>query len=970
MVMKVFVADFDLFKSLGGGQTFYRRIIETNPDTSFYYLVKDESPLASRPHNAIPVLYKEKYVQEPLREAFQDFEPPPWSYYDFVMASNIALSVANMQFDIVESPDYRSYGYFFADALRKHGVTVGKIVISMHGTLSTSHYHNWYDYQQRRYDHEQGEQWQYELADLRYALSLDYIDEWYEKVPARAHYLNPLHFVERPAPVLPVSGNLPPDLIFVGRTERRKGPHLFADIVAELPRECYGRAVLIGPGDGVDSSKIVYEYIKKREIDIQMVGPKSASEVVQLFSGRAINVVPSIYDSFNLVALESLFKGCPTAISTSMGVHRFLREQMPHLPIIEIDAHAPKKCVHILKAVLEHYDEYRLQLVSALESSSFKELGPGLHEIYSAAPQKITANQQKVSNWYATLYTHFSHCLSGNQSSSVLHAPGQLDILPHLNEDSEIRHQFHLSRHLISNYHKVALMPEELAKEVDKKLEYLSDFSHRVMYDRTRVWQAIARLELTRGNRLQFVTYALRAMRAAGDDVYTMQPQVSEALRGEGYIHEAETARAMYASDGLNRHDACRELLETRYARHLSYQPGPFSFIDENRSKPAYKVSVIVSLYNAAGKLARFISLLQGQTLIRYNEVEVIFVETGSPAGDYDLFRQLKSTISFPVTYARTEERETIQSAWNRGISLSRGDYLAFLGVDEYISPTCLEMLALELDRDPSTDWIIGNSLVTEVAEDGSWLKDVMMYDRTGFENGIMYLESCYLSYVGALYRKSIHTRFGFYDATFKGAGDTEFKCRVLPHIKARSVPHTLGYFMNYPDDRMTNSPRAEVEDLRAWYLHRTLAGVKYAFGDKSVEKLERMVIMALHYRKSYCTQMSSDVEYAYNLTQLLHEKAPHSPVLEYQPGIKKLLDTYRLLDHLHNLEPGYPSNYFLKAIDKVSRVEKEHRCLGMQYSNYLYRIFNDNRFEQHSWVWSRNSEDDDKYLNPVTWTG
>ena len=58
-----------------------------------------------------------------------------------------------------------------------------------------------------------------------------------------------------------------------------------------------------------------------------------------------------------------------------------------------------------------------------------------------------------------------------------------------------------------------------------------------------------------------------------------------------------------------------------------------------------------------------------------------------------------------------------------------------------------------------------------------------MPYDRRKYQQDLVYLETCYLSWVGALYRRSIHDRFGYYDGSFRGAGDTEFKSRILPFI-------------------------------------------------------------------------------------------------------------------------------------------------------------------------------------------
>lgn len=74
---------------------------------------------------------------------------------------------------------------------------------------------------------------------------------------------------------------------------------------------------------------------------------------------------------------------------------------------------------------------------------------------------------------------------------------------------------------------------------------------------------------------------------------------------------------------------------------------------------------------------------------------------------------------------------------------------------------TCdgLEKLAAKLDSNPELDWVIGNSLVTEVDYQGNWRQDVMTYSRTKFNQNLVYLDTCYLTYVGGLYRKNIHKK-------------------------------------------------------------------------------------------------------------------------------------------------------------------------------------------------------------------
>jgi len=218
-----------------------------------------------------------------------------------------------------------------------------------------------------------------------------------------------------------------------------------------------------------------------------------------------------------------------------------------------------------------------------------------------------------------------------------------------------------------------------------------------------------------------------------------------------------------------------------------------------------------------------------------------------------------------------------------------------------------------------------------------------MKYDRSNYEQELVYLDTCYLSYVGAMYRKSIHEKYGYYDETFKAAGDTEFKNRVLPFIKSKYIPQLLGIFWNYPDGQTTNSPIAEVEDIRAWYLHRTLAGIKYAFQNYPLEKLENLFYKTLNYRKSFRKDNSSDIEYAYNLLIFIKEKFPKSEIVKFDKLIFYTLKSYRALDKSFWK--------YLKYRFVIIFIKKKKLLKKAKLSKLLH-IFKDNRYEQHIHIW------------------
>ena len=84
------------------------------------------------------------------------------------------------------------------------------------------------------------------------------------------------------------------------------------------------------------------------------------------------------------------------------------------------------------------------------------------------------------------------------------------------------------------------------------------------------------------------------------------------------------------------------------------------------------KVSVIIPVYN------RYTELKNALASIIYDEticfkIEVIVVNDGSTDGDYNLFASNK-------VFVFNQTNQGVSSARNKGISLSKGEYIFFFG--------------------------------------------------------------------------------------------------------------------------------------------------------------------------------------------------------------------------------------------------------------------------------------------------
>ena len=956
--MKILLLITDLFQEIGGGQTVYKKIVESSPEIEFHYFRVHEAETTPRPANcrALPLLGAQNLRLE---------TPPPHQrhFLDALQrADRFARSAAGRSYDIVEMPDFFDFGAFVKPAFARHDVRVGRFVLSLHGNISHSIELNWGSTGNKVMEVQQLEQLQFDAADGVYGISPRYIRSWQSQFDRPVYFVDPAHFVVESPPSLTPEHDYRPSLYCIGRSERRKGNDLFVELVRWINPLLYERAEHIGGIDtngGYKSNLRLAEIARKREVAVAYRKTMTHDELCNLFARRSIVVLPVRYDTLNLVALEALFNGCPLVISEMAGACDYLDEYHPQLPYEKIDLANFYDLVGRTEQLLAHYDERREDLRSKLKQYPPWPVQPlEMTSVYGAIldapPRKSVASHGPHRNWSGLSY----NVDEGDRSSEVwdrkiraieteINEAGiaMTGAFPALLNDTD---------GIVSRLRAAGEQSERNRDALKQKLGFLYYAASSPIL-RCNLWLEIARVERLLGNPLMAAAYELRALRLVGEDRWGLVPRLVATLRDAGNVDEAMAAEALYGDKASA--EAVYTLLTDRFRALRTYKTKRLAINDDRRSATPPKVAVIVSLYNAADKLKLFLTMLCRQTLLRKGEVEVILIDSGSPTDERAVFESFYKETPFSVVYARSAERETIQAAWNRGIKLARAPYLVFLGVDETIFPEALSVLSQELDTHPDADWVMANSLVTAVDDVGLHKNDIMTYDRTDAVKDHIILETCYVSWVGGMYRSSIHERFGYYDEKFRGAGDTEFKNRILPHIGVRFVDRMLGMFLNYPEGQTTASPMAEIEDSRAWYLFRTPGGLRYIFETRPIEDAEDLLLLCLGYRKSYCGHLSSDIELAVPLARYILSRKPHSALARLVAA-----DLETIQQNLQNLEffRTMPESQELKAAMlqawlHAALAQERHataiKTLGRNGSP-TYQLMNDNRFEQHSWLW------------------
>jgi len=189
------------------------------------------------------------------------------------------------------------------------------------------------------------------------------------------------------------------------------------------------------------------------------------------------------------------------------------------------------------------------------------------------------------------------------------------------------------------------------------------------------------------------------------------------------------------------------------------------------------KISVVVAVFDGAKTIIRCIDSVLSQTC---SDIELIVIDGGSTDGTLEIIH----SYAHRLAYWESKADRGIAHAWNKGIAHSSGEWILFLGADDYLwSPTTIEQMLpfLELAQ-MRTSVVYGK--VIGVDGSGRELRELSAEwnQRKFVHYGI------YFSHQGIFHHKDIFARYGEFDEYFRYGPDYEMLMRYLINHDAEYV--------------------------------------------------------------------------------------------------------------------------------------------------------------------------------------
>lgn len=338
------------------------------------------------------------------------------------------------------------------------------------------------------------------------------------------------------------------------------------------------------------------------------------------------------------------------------------------------------------------------------------------------------------------------------------------------------------------------------------------------------------------------------------------------------------------------------------------------------------KLSAIVSIYNSERFIEDCLKNLVEQTLYKKNQLEIILVNTGSEQNEDIVIEKYLSSYS-NIKYIKVQNRETIYSAWNRGIKAASGKYLTNANTDDRHKKDALEIMCTFLDNNNDIDVVYADQFITINANDSWERMDSRNQQKWAAFDKDLILFGCFIG-PQPVWNKRLHDKFGLFNDQLKVVGDYEFWLRISRDAKFYHLKETLGIYYFSPDSaehRDNSVTKYENKMIQEYYL------AKYVSSINEIEILRRKI-------KSFDLNSVTD-EYVKNANELISKREEgiylEKEMTGFLNSIKKLADE----------EIIEKAKYFLQKMENSDSIlnrndfqESINTILGFYYleNNYL----------------------------------
>ena len=364
--------------------------------------------------------------------------------------------------------------------------------------------------------------------------------------------------------------------------------------------------------------------------------------------------------------------------------------------------------------------------------------------------------------------------------------------------------------------------------------------------------------------------------------------------------------------------------------------------IDMVNPSDGYLVSAIVSTYNSERFIRGCLEDLESQTIA--DRLEIVVVDSCSAQNERAIVEEYQRKYS-NIKYIRTDKRETVYAAWNRGIKAASGKYITNANTDDRHRKDALEKLFDCLEQNPDKVLAYADSFVTTIENES--FDSCAVSDRFQWPdfNKELMLNYCFIG-PHPMWRKNLHEELGFFDEKYQTAADYDFWLRAARKYDFFHIKEFLGL---YCLDESSVSRKGEIPLLEAKEIQKKYRRILYLdkLNGNQDRNIKRTILFVLHASPEY--RYGGTEYYSFNLikelTRLKNEVRVLYPIYDKQQSLPILVEktfqgitAYELrsnqVNHINIENDSHAYVQLFKQVLSTTRFDivHFHHTLGLPY--------------------------------------
>ena len=233
---------------------------------------------------------------------------------------------------------------------------------------------------------------------------------------------------------------------------------------------------------------------------------------------------------------------------------------------------------------------------------------------------------------------------------------------------------------------------------------------------------------------------------------------------------------------------------------------------DERQKGPL--ISIIIAVFNGAAHLQRSIASVINQT---YPNKELVIIDGGSSDGTVNIIKAYNQAIA----YWETQPDRGIYHAWNKALNHTKGDWIYFLGSDDYLRHANIFRDIVPYLEKYTLKTRIVYGRVNLVTDDG---KVIMTYGEPWNRIRKRFKEVMCIPHQGVFHHRTLFELHGKFDESYQIAGDYEMLLRELKTNWAGFVSDMM--VANMQIGGMSSNPSYSIYALREFARARKDNGI------------------------------------------------------------------------------------------------------------------------------------------------